>query len=172
MEPVMLRRFEPRDAEAVSALIGTTMRRSNSRDYPAEVLRPLIDYFAPAKLIQLAGERHCLVAEEGGRVIGTAARDGAELVTFFVHADAQGRGVGTRLLGALEDEARAAGVARLTVEASVTGAPFYEQRGYRRTGRTVDGTAGVQIAMEKVILDGGPAAPAGAVGRPGSGGAA
>lgn len=148
---VTLRPFDPPDAAAVSALIATTMRRSNAGDYAPERLAPLIAYFTPPKLVQLAAERTCLVAEDGGAVIGTAALDGAALATFFVHPDYQGRGIGTRLLAALEQAARAAGLARLEVDASVTGAGFYERRGYRRTGRVADGTAGPQIGMEKPL---------------------
>jgi GNAT superfamily N-acetyltransferase len=153
---VRIRRFDARDAEAVSALIATTMRRSNGRDYAPEVLERLIAYFTPAKVTQLAGERHCVIAAVGDRIVGTAALDGAALATFFVHPDHQGHGVGTRLLAVLEDAARAAGLTHVTVDASVTGTPFYERRGYRRTGRTVDGTGGLLIGLAKALAPGGP----------------
>jgi GNAT superfamily N-acetyltransferase len=129
------------------------MRRSNAADYPPERLEPLIAYFSAAKLVQLASERTCLVVETvAGGVVGTAALEGDTLAAFFVHPDAQRHGVGTQLLGALEDWARATGSDRLTVDSSLTGASFYEHHGYRRTGQLVDGTAGPQIRMEKVLV--------------------
>ena len=150
-EDLVLRPFESADAPPVAALIATTMRRSNARDYPLERLEALIDYFTPEKLRQLATERECLVALDGSRVVGTAAREGAELLTFFVHPDYQRRGVGARLLARLESSARAAGSTVMRVEASLTGAPFYERSGYRRTGELLEATAGLHVALEKPL---------------------
>jgi GNAT superfamily N-acetyltransferase len=148
---IAIRSFEPRDAEAVSGLIRRTMRESNSRDYALERLQPLIDYFSPAKVLLLGQERVCLVAEDGQQLIGTAALDGAELATFFVLPEHQGRGVGARLLAAIEEQARAQGLTRLTVDASIAGAAFYARMGYLRTGVDREGTAGVQIGMQKQL---------------------
>jgi GNAT superfamily N-acetyltransferase len=147
--PFQIRRYRSSDAEAVSAIIRTTMRESNTADYPAERLQPLIDYFSPQKVEQLSHERICLVAEEGGALIATAALDGDELVTFFVLPRLQGRGVGAALLAELETIARRSGLQLLRVDASLTGAAFYERNGYRRTGAILDGTAGPQISMQK-----------------------
>lgn len=144
-----IRPFHVNDAPVVSQIIRTTMRQSNSADYPIERLQPLIDYFAPAKVIQLSHERTCLVAEVDGSVVGTAALDAAEIVTFFVLPTHQGRGIGSSLLAALEAHARAQNLRVLVVHASLTGVSFYEHHGYRRTGHVLDGTAGSQISLEK-----------------------
>jgi GNAT superfamily N-acetyltransferase len=148
-----IRPFEVRDAEAVSSLIRHTMATSNSRDYAPERLQPLIDYFTPAKVAQLSAERSCFVAELGGQIVGTAALDGQEIVTFFVHPGAQGGGIGRRLLARLEQTAREQGLTQLLVDASLTGAPFYQRMGYVRTGPELPGTAGPQLPMRK-IMDG------------------
>lgn len=154
---IEVRAFTPADAAGVAATIATTMRISNARDYRAERLEALIAYFTPAKLVHLATERRCLVAEAAGHVVGTGALEDGELLTFFVHPAWQGRGVGSRLLAALEHEARASGLASLRVNASVTGAGFYERHGYRRTGAMVDGTAGLHVAMAKRLDEAPPA---------------
>jgi len=148
---IVIRTFEPRDAEAVSALIRRTMRESNSRDYPLDRLQPLIDYFSPEKVRRLGQERVCLVADANGPLIGTIALDGTELATFFVLPEYQGQGIGTRLLAAIEQRARSLGITRLTVDASVTGAAFYARMGYLRTGVEREGTAGMQIGMDKQL---------------------
>lgn len=127
------------------------MSISNVADYPPERLRPLADYFSPAKVGELNRERVCLIAEEAGRIVGTAALEGGELVTFFVLPEHQGRGIGAALLGALEASARTQGRARLGVNASLTGAAFYERHGYLRTGETFEGTAGPQVPMGKPL---------------------
>ena len=146
---MIIRAFEPEDAAAVSALIRQTMAVSNSRDYAAPRLQLLIDYFSPEKVLQLNQERHCFVAEMNNQVIGTGALEGAELCTFFIHPDYQKMGIGARLLDALEALARQQGLAIITVDASVTGEPFYTKMGYLRTGQDREGTAGKQIGMEK-----------------------
>jgi predicted N-acetyltransferase YhbS len=148
---VIIREFEPGDAEAVSALIRRTMRESNSHDYPLERLQPLIDYFSPEKLRRLSQERVCLVAVADQQLIGTAALDGTDLATFFVLPEYQGQGIGTQLLAAIEDQARKQGITHITVDASLTGAAFYARMGYLRTGVDRQGTAGVQIGMEKLL---------------------
>jgi GNAT superfamily N-acetyltransferase len=148
---IAIRAFELRDAASVSALIRRTMRESNSRDYPLDRLQPLIDYFSPEKVRRLGQERVCLVAEADQLLIGTAALEGAELATFFVLPEYQGQGIGTRLLAAIEGQARALGITRLTVDASIIGAAFYAANGYLRIGVEREGTAGMQIGMEKKL---------------------
>src|SRR5215216_7742405 len=112
---IVIRAFEPGDAEAVSALIRRTMRESNSRDYPLDRLQPLIDYFSPEKVRRLGQERVCLVAEIDQQLVGTAALDGAELATFFVLPEYQGQGIGIRLLGTIEEHALMQGLTHITV---------------------------------------------------------
>lgn len=148
---ITIRAFKPDDAEAVSTLIRHTMATSNSADYPLERLQPLMDYFSPEKVLHLSKERICLVAEIDGQVIGTVALEGAELCTFFIHPEFQGKGIGSQLLTAIERAAIEAGLRAIHTDASLTGAPFYEKRGYQRTGVDIDGTAGKQIGMVKYL---------------------
>ena len=148
---VEIREFEPGDAETVSSLIRHTMRVSNSGDYPLERLQPLIDYFSPEKVLLLSRERHCLVAAVNGQIVGTIALEGAELCTFFILPDYQGKGIGSQLLAAIEEVAVVVGLNFIRMDASLTGADFYARRGYRRTGVDIEGTAGMQVGMEKQL---------------------
>lgn len=148
---VTVRTFEPGDAEAVSSLIRRTMAISNSADYSLERLQPLIDYFSPEKVLRLSHERICLVAEHNEQVVGTIALEGTELCTFFVDPDHQGMGIGSRLLTVIEGMAVEMGLEAIHMDSSLTGADFYERRGYRRTGVNLEGTAGAQIGMIKPL---------------------
>ena len=146
---IKIRNFVPEDAGAVSAVIRETMRISNGKDYSFDILQPLIEYFSPEKVIQLSRERHCLVAETNGRIVGTIAIEASELCTFFVHPDFQGKKIGTGLLKAIEKLALADGIRKIKAASSITGVPFYEKSGYRKTGIEKVETAGRQIEMEK-----------------------
>jgi len=80
----VVRPFQPTDAVVVSALIATTIRESNVRDYPTDRLEALVAYFTSDKLRALAKERDFLVAVSDGAAVGTAAREGGDLATVFV----------------------------------------------------------------------------------------
>lgn len=82
-----------------------------------------------------AGRRY-LVAEEGGDIVGygglLVVGDDAHVTTLAVEPGARGRGLGTRLMLHLADEARASGAAHLTLEVRVSNHPA--QSLYRRFG--------------------------------------
>lgn len=56
--------------------------------------------------------------------------DAAKIRAFFIHPDYARRGLGTLILQACEQAARAAGFTRLEMGATLTGVPFYKARGY------------------------------------------
>ena len=128
-----IRRIEERDAEAVSALISETMRISNSRDYPPELLRGI----PPEKVIERMGWTHFYVVEDGERIIGCGAigpywgkEDESSFFTIFVHPDYQGQGVGRKIVETLEADEFALRARRIEIPASITGLPFYQKLGY------------------------------------------
>ena len=132
---MIIRKFQPQDAQPVSAVIRQTMQVSNVDDYSLDRLQPLIDYFSPEKVLRLSEERHCLVAEMDGRVVGTIALEEAELCTFFVHPDYQGMGIGGQLLAAIEEVALAEGIEAIHMDASLSGVVFYTKRLSQDRGR-------------------------------------
>ncbi|HEV2557177.1 MAG TPA: GNAT family N-acetyltransferase [Microvirga sp.] len=103
-----------------------------------------------------AGDRALLVAEEGGRLLGTVivffahqpnAPHRAEIGKMLVHSAARRRGLGQRLLGAAEEFARAAGRTLLVLDTH-TGSDG--ERLYRRCGWTEVG----QIPDHSLTTDG------------------
>src|SRR5947209_5374205 len=56
--------------------------------------------------------------------------DAAKIRAFFIHPDWARRGIGTLLLQACEDAARAAGFSRFEMGATLTGAKLFGARGY------------------------------------------
>ncbi len=62
-------------------------------------------------------------------------RDAAKIRAFFVHPDWARRGIGTMILDACEAAAREAGFRRCEMGATLTGVPFYRNRGYAELER-------------------------------------
>jgi GNAT superfamily N-acetyltransferase len=56
--------------------------------------------------------------------------DAAKIRAFFIHPDWARRGIGSMILQACEDAARAAGFRRYEMGATLTGAKFFGARGY------------------------------------------
>lgn len=57
-------------------------------------------------------------------------RDAAKIRAFFIHPDWARQGVGSQILQACEDAARAAGFTRYEMGATLTGAKLFATRGY------------------------------------------
>lgn len=132
-----IRRFTEQDAKAVSELIIRTIRISNVRDYPAELMEELVRTETPEHVLQRASWTHFYVAEEEGKIIGCGAigpywgkEDESSLFTIFVDPDCQGKGVGRAIVGTLEQDEFALRARRIEIPASITGLPFYQKMGY------------------------------------------
>jgi GNAT superfamily N-acetyltransferase len=81
-----------------------------------------------------AGGESRLVALAAGRVVGFAGWRGREVTALFVHPRAAGRGLGARLLAAVEAGAAQGGARSLTVLAAVGAVDFYLALGWRDAG--------------------------------------
>lgn len=70
---------------------------------------------------------------------------------LYVHPDAAGRGVGSRILRALEAAARLESRACTRVQASLNAQRFYDSHGYKETGREVVDVGGAPF--ERVLME-------------------
>jgi ribosomal-protein-alanine N-acetyltransferase len=123
------------------ARLSTTLRPMGPDDVPAVArLEQLVfpDPWSENAFHEelVAPGRRYVVAEEGSAIVGYAGLlvvgDDSHVVTLAVHPEARGRGLGTRFMLRLVDEARAAGAAHLTLEVRVSNHPA--QSLYRRFG--------------------------------------
>ena len=95
-----------------------------------------------------------------GRVLGHAMlareEDAAHLAEFDVHPDAQRRGLGARLLGAVEDWGRARGAERIvltTFRDVPWNQPYYERRGFHEIPLQT-APAAVRREAEELVAEG------------------
>lgn len=137
-------------------LVTTTMRISNTRDYPVEMMEALIKTQTPEHFIERAGWTHFYVVEDEGRLIGCGAigplrerRDESCLFSIFVHPQSQGMGIGRRIIGALETDSFFLRAKRIEIPASITGLPFYLKMGYRYKDGIVEPDENGLVRLEK-----------------------
>jgi GNAT superfamily N-acetyltransferase len=133
-----IERFQAPQAGAVSRIIRRDLIEINSRDYAKDRIDALFAYFSPEKIKENAQSQCTFVAIENDQVMGTASLDNFGstkrpdyyAVTVFVLPELHGQGIGTRLMEAVESEARRLGAERITVRAAITARDFYLKLGY------------------------------------------
>lgn len=136
-----IRRFQSPDAEAVSQVVGRTLREVNIRHYPADGIEELARDYSPEKIRAIAAQGHMYVAWDGDRIVGTGAIAGFEgsgtesiLLTIFVLPEYHGQGVGRAIVESLEQDDLFLRSNRVVVSASITAHEFYAKLGYRYRG--------------------------------------
>jgi GNAT superfamily N-acetyltransferase len=125
-----IRRARAGDAEAVYEVVLRAVRETNARDYPASVIDRLAASL-PEKVASKLEEWRAYVAIVDGRIVGTGSLDGQIVSSVFVHPNYQGRGVGAKLMDAIETAADGRSGSVLTLQSSITAQAFYAKRGFR-----------------------------------------
>ena len=132
-----IRRFKEEEANEVSDLIRNTIRISNTKDYPLELMNLLIETETPEHVLERASWTHFYVAEDEGKIVGCGAigpfwgkEDESGLFTIFVHPEYQAKGVGRAIIETLEKDEYFLRAKRIEIPASITGVPFYLKMGY------------------------------------------
>ena len=118
------------DAGDISAVILRTLRETNAKDYPGDIIESVARSFTPDAVRRLIDKRTVFVAVIGGRVVGTSSLDGSVVRTVFVSPEVQRRGIGKLLMAAVERTARERNIVSLTVASSVSAETFYTQLGF------------------------------------------
>jgi len=131
--PVVIRRAVPADAEAITPVHVASIRMLCAKDYTPEQIDAWAGWKSPDtyRAAMAAGEVF-FVAEVDGRIVGFSVLHGDEVKAVYLHPDHVGRGIGRRLVEAVESEARACGVAELHLTSTLTSVGFYESCGYTK----------------------------------------
>lgn len=137
MNSFSVRKFQTEDADEVSALIIKTLRTSNIKDYSAEYIENDVKRFTPEDVIQRAGWTHFYVACDNDIIVGCGAigpywgkEDESSLFNIFVLPEHQGKGIGRKIIEALEQDEFFLRAKRIEIPASITACEFYKKLGY------------------------------------------
>jgi GNAT superfamily N-acetyltransferase len=155
-----IERFQASQADAVSRIIRRNLIEINSRDYARDRIDALVACFSPEKIAENARSQRTFVALENDQVVGTASLDnfGSSerpdyyAVTVFVLPELHGQGVGTRLMQAVESEARWLGAEKITVRAAISATGFYLKLGYGFRGGAEELDENRNYIMEKACI--------------------
>lgn len=132
-----VRRFEKTDAEEVSALIVTTLRTTNIKDYSTEYIENEVNVLQPNNILERASWMHFYVVCDDEKIVGCGAigpywgkENESSLFTIFVLPEYQGKGIGRTIIETLEQDEYFLRADRVEIPASITGTPFYRKMGY------------------------------------------
>lgn len=155
---IRIRRFQNGEEKAVSDLICRTLKQCNDKDYPADFIEENIRSHSPDVIRQRAGESHFYVVCDGAEIIGCGGITGywgstaeSYLVSIFVAAEYQKRGIGRRIMETLERDAYFLRAWRTELGSSLTAVGFYQHLGYSfKRGILTPDEFGV-VRMEKIL---------------------
>ena len=157
MKKLSVRRFKNGDEAAVSDVIGTTLSVSNRKDYSPEFIEENIRSHCAEVIRKRAGESHFYVAVDGKKIVGCGGITGywgsteeSYLISVFVLPDYQGKGIGRKIIEALEADEYFLRARRTEVGSSLTAVNFYRKMGYEyKNGVTAPDEFGV-VRLEKM----------------------
>ena len=144
MKGVSVRRAAPEDAEVAIAVVRDSITRLCVADHQNDPVtleswlrNKTLDNFARWLA---SADNHLVVAELDSAIAGVASlRSSGEIQLCYVAPGSQRVGIGTALLVALENQARASGLRKLVLNSTTDARPFYERNGYSPSGPPVPG---------------------------------
>ena len=125
-----LREYKPADCEQLAELFYNTVHSINAKDYAEEQLNVWATGRVDLQEWNLSFLKHkTIVAIKNDEIVGFGdIDDSGYLDRLFVHKDYQGMGVASAICNELESSVQGK---TITLHASITAKPFFQQRGYR-----------------------------------------
>ena len=145
------------DVEQIVSVFHDTIHIVNSQDYTPEEVNawspdvPDVKEWAEKRL----STRITFVADDEGIIVGFGELETTgHIDCLYCHHNYQRRGVGAAIFRQIENKARALGLRRLFVEASITARLFFETQGFTIVNQQTVVRRGVELTnfvMEKYI---------------------
>ena len=153
---MQLRKFVPSDLDAILTLFHDVVHAVGIHYYSQEQ----VEAWAPSHLdtqkwLESLSANITYVAIDQDKIVGFADMTKSGYIDrLYVHKNYQGKGVSTRLLKRLEDEARNIKLSELTLNASIMAKPIAERYGFkiiREEKREKHGQTFVTFLMRKQL---------------------
>lgn len=154
---MVIRKAKQTDAQQIVNIFHDTIHTVNTRDYSTEEVNawspdvPDADEWAKKRF----PTRITFVADDEGTITGFGELEtNGHIDCLYCHYNYQRRGVGAAIFRQIENEARALGLRRLFVEASITARQFFETQGFTIINQQTVVRRGVELTnfvMEKQI---------------------
>ncbi|HHK9553980.1 GNAT family N-acetyltransferase [Enterobacter sichuanensis] len=128
-----LRKAKPQEAETLWNIRNQAIRHGCKASYDADVIARWTPVLMPERYRQMVIEYPFYVVEdEKGHVAATGYLDLDThcLEAIFTLPAATGKGMATRIIEALKQEARSRGITRLTLDATPNAWTFYQKLGF------------------------------------------
>ena len=128
-----LRKAKPQEAETLWNIRNQAIRHGCKASYDADVIARWTPVLMPERYRQMVIEYPFYVVEdEKGHVAATCYLDLDThcLEAIFTLPAATGKGMATRIIEALKQEARSRGITRLTLDATPNAWTFYQKLGF------------------------------------------
>lgn len=148
---IEIREFKDQDALEASDLIRKTLSEENSKFYPVSVIKFMVNEFTPRFLVELSKEREFFVAIEKSKILGTITLIKDYIGTVFVNPDYHGKGIGTKLMEAIENLAKERKIEELRLNSSINAVDFYEKLCYKKGEQSQSEEYGVTYEMRKAL---------------------
>ena len=135
MDDITIQKATPQDAEAACAVLVRSINEICAPYYENdhEILAQWLGNKTPSNVRQwIESDRsYCVVAVDGkDLVVGFASISGSEIMLNYVLPEVLHRGIGKRMLQALENHAIAAGLGHINLVSSIPANAFYVRNGY------------------------------------------
>lgn len=124
---------KPQEAEILWNIRNQAIRHGCKTSYDADVIARWTPDLMPERYQQMVIEYPFYVVEdEKGEIAATGYLDLDThcLEAIFTLPAASGKGMATRIIGALKQEARSRGITRLTLDATPNARSFYQKLGF------------------------------------------
>ena len=128
----MIRHATINDMGAIFRIHTSAVREIAAAHYSPAQVDVWVGRKSAARFRESISDKVVIVDDEAGSVFGFAQLDTNTSTVEAVYVDPaySRRGIGSRLLAALESSARASGTGELTLDASLNSVSFYESAGY------------------------------------------
>lgn len=153
-----IRRFIKEDAKEVSDLIIKTLRQVSIKDYSSDYIENLVQSQSPDDILNFAEKNHLYVMTDGKIIVACGAigmyldkKDEACLYKIFVDPAYQKKGLGRKVMEALEKDDYYKNAKRIEVPASLTAVDFYLKLGYKYKNNNKTPDENLLVSLEKYL---------------------